>query len=182
MLFLKEARSRLYDSEKLSNLELLTLISNNEGLALHVYQIIGGDLTNLTRETLNSVSGLGETLVSRLLAAVQLGYHTRLQAAERNQITSPHDAAQILIPCFAGLEQEHLRVLCLDTKNRVIVNELIYKGNVNSSIIRSSEVFRPAIVRTCPSIIIAHNHPSSEISASPVIWRKSQIGELPLVV
>ncbi len=60
----------------------------------------------------------------------------------------------------SALEQEHLRVLLLDRRNHVLDIAEIYKGSVNSSQIRIGEVFKVAIRRNSPAIIIVHNHPS----------------------
>ncbi|CAI7998973.1 UPF0758 protein Chy400_3887 [Geodia barretti] len=65
------------------------------------------------------------------------------------------------------LVQEHLRVLLLNTKNEVLATHEIYKGNVNSAVVRVSEVLRPAVRENCPNIIIAHNHPSGDPTPSP---------------
>jgi DNA repair protein RadC len=43
----------------------------------------------------------------------------------------------------------------------------IYVGNVNSSMVRPSEVFRPAVRDNAPSIIVVHNHPSGDPTPSP---------------
>ena len=43
----------------------------------------------------------------------------------------------------------------------------MYVGNVNSSIVRVSEVLRPAIRENCPALIVVHNHPSGDPSPSP---------------
>ena len=43
----------------------------------------------------------------------------------------------------------------------------VYVGNVNSSIVRVSEVLRPAIRENCPALIVVHNHPSGDPSPSP---------------
>jgi DNA repair protein RadC len=58
------------------------------------------------------------------------------------------------------LDQEHLRVILLNARNRVLDIVGVYKGNVNSAQIRVGEVFRPAIRRNAAAIIIVHNHPS----------------------
>src|SRR5258708_35232018 len=58
-------------------------------------------------------------------------------------------------------------VFVLDTKNGVVANLLLYQGTVNSSVLRISEIFRPAITRKCPSIIICHDHPSGSTEPSP---------------
>ncbi len=65
------------------------------------------------------------------------------------------------------LEQEHLRVMLLNTKNQVLGISQVYIGNVNTSVVRAAEVFRPAIRQNCPSIIVVHNHPSGDPTPSP---------------
>lgn len=42
-----------------------------------------------------------------------------------------------------------------------------HKGTVNSSVLRAAEVFRAAVIRNCPSVIVAHNHPSGDPTPSP---------------
>src|SRR5438270_2777246 len=62
---------------------------------------------------------------------------------------------------------EQMRILILDTKNQVIENIQRYQGTVNSSVLRAAEVYRPAILRNCPGVIICHNHPSGDPTPSP---------------
>ena len=64
------------------------------------------------------------------------------------------------------LEQEHLRVVLLDTKNNVTGVSEIYIGNVNSSVVRGAEVFRPAIRDNSAALIIVHNLPSGDPTPS----------------
>jgi DNA repair protein RadC len=59
-----------------------------------------------------------------------------------------------------------MHILILDTKNQVVENVKRYKGTINSSVLRASEVFRPAIVRNCPNVIVCHNHPSGDPTPS----------------
>jgi DNA repair protein RadC len=65
------------------------------------------------------------------------------------------------------LEQEHLQVVLLNTKNRVVGVRTIYQGSVNSSQVRTAEVFRDAVKENCPAIVVAHNHPSGDPTPSP---------------
>jgi DNA repair protein RadC len=60
-----------------------------------------------------------------------------------------------------------MRILVLDTKNRVVENISRYQGTVNSSVLRAAEIYRPAIIRNCPAVIICHNHPSGDPTPSP---------------
>lgn len=68
------------------------------------------------------------------------------------------------------LPKEQLRGLYLDTHNRVIHQEIISIGTINSNIIHPREVFRPALEYSAAAVILAHNHPSgiSTPSASDV--------------
>ena len=64
------------------------------------------------------------------------------------------------------LDKEHLKTVLLNTKNEVMGVREIYVGNVNSSMARPSEIFRPAIRENCPAIIVVHNHPSGDPTPS----------------
>ena len=63
--------------------------------------------------------------------------------------------------------QEHFVVLYLDIRNRIFDREVVYKGTVNTTVIRVAELFRGAVRRNAAAIIIAHNHPSGDASPSP---------------
>ena len=64
--------------------------------------------------------GIGEAKAATLKAALEIGRRLLLtQQTERLQIKSPTDAAQLLMIEMSHLEQEHLRTVLLDTKNRV---------------------------------------------------------------
>jgi len=73
------------------------------------------------------------------------------------------------------LDQEELRVVALDTKNFVVDVETVYRGSVNSAVVRIAEIMRLPIALQCVSMIMLHNHPSGDPTPSPVIWRKSQV-------
>ena len=79
---------------------------------------------------------------------------------DRPSISTAQDIYDILGPEMSQLAQEQLRVLLLDTRNNVVGQRVIYQGNVSSALVRTAEVFRPAVADTVPSIIVAHNHPS----------------------
>ena len=119
-------------------------------------------------ELAQAVPGLGPAGATRLKAALELGtrrLHSTLE--ERLTVRSPADVAQLLIPEMSHLEQEHLRVLYLDTRNRVLGQDTVYVGTLNQAHVRVAEVFRDAVRRNCAAIIVAHNHPSSDCAASP---------------
>jgi DNA repair protein RadC len=59
------------------------------------------------------------------------------------------------------LPKEHLRGLYLNSHHRVIHDEVISIGTIDSNIIHPREVFRPAIAYGAVAVILAHNHPSN---------------------
>ena len=81
-------------------------------------------------------------------------------------ISQPQDAGQIVAPEMEPLVQEQLRVLLVDTKNRLVGQHLVYQGNVNSTMVRPAEVFREAVLEAAPRVILAHNHPSGDAEPS----------------
>ena len=89
-----------------------------------------------------------------------------LAPEERATINSPEDVVNLLSAEMSALEQEHLRVLLLNTRNEVMGAEEIYIGNVNSSVVRPAEVFRPGIRANATSLVIVHNHPSGDPTPS----------------
>jgi len=84
----------------------------------------------------------------------------------RFPIRSPADVATLLMVEMSHLDQEHLRTVLLDTKNRVQQINTVYIGSLNSATIRVGEVFKEAVRRNSAGIIVVHNHPSGEATPS----------------
>jgi DNA repair protein RadC len=135
------------------------LLSNFKGLA---------GLHRAPFEELCDQHGIGEAKAAQIKAAIELGRRLALEAPEeRPVINSPADAAALVAYEMSGLEQEHLRVFLLDTRNHVMDIVEVYKGSVNSSQVHVGELFKPAIRRNASAIIVAHNHPSGDPTPSP---------------
>ncbi len=64
------------------------------------------------------------------------------------------------------LKQETLKLLELNTKNRVTHIETVIKGSLNASVIHPREIYRIAIQHAACGIIVAHNHPSGDVMPS----------------
>ncbi len=112
--------------------------------------------------------GLGLAKTAQLKAALEIGKRLSiLQPDKRYQIRSADDAARVVKLELMYLDHEEMHILLLDTKNQLVEHIKRYKGTVNSSVLRIAEIFRPAIVRNCPHIIICHNHPSGDPTPSP---------------
>ena len=68
---------------------------------------------------------------------------------------------------MSHLDQEHLRTVLLDTKNRIQAISTVYIGSLNASMVRVGEVFKEAVRRNSSALIVVHNHPSGDATPSP---------------
>ena len=127
-----------------------------------------GGLSRASFAQITAERGLGPAKTAQIMAALELGRRLSAESPEeRWQIRAPSDAAHILMPRIGHKEQEHFVVLYLDTRNRVVDRETLYKGSLNTSLVRIAEVFRGAVRRNCAAVIVAHNHPSGDPNPSP---------------
>jgi DNA repair protein RadC len=172
-------RERLihYGPAALSNAELLAIllrvgIKGENVVNLSTRLLVENDgllgLLKADFQTLMSTKGMGEAKTCQVKAALELGRRLMLASpTERPQITCPGDVNTLLGLEMSQLAQEHLVVILLNTKNLVLKTSTVYVGNVNSSIVRTGEVFREAVRENCPAIIVVHNHPSGDPTPSP---------------
>jgi DNA repair protein RadC len=82
-------------------------------------------------------------------------------------IRSPRDVYEHLGAEMGALDREELRVLLLNTKNRVLRVVTVYRGNVSASQVRVGELLRDAVRETASGIVLVHNHPSGDPTPSP---------------
>ncbi|GAC1336006.1 MAG: DNA repair protein RadC [Chloroflexota bacterium] len=163
--------------EHLSDSELLAIllrvgVMGQDVVSLSQSLLISfGGLVGLSRAPLSSllaVKGISDAKAVTIKAALELGRRLLLaDVNERVQIRSPQDVASMLLIEMGLLEQEHLRVVLLNTKNHVVGAPTVYKGSLNTSVIRTAEVFRDAVRENCAAIVIVHNHPSGDPTPSP---------------
>ena len=161
----------------LSSAELLAIILRtgvqDENVVRVAQRLLAGfgnlaGLAQANMDELMSKKGLGPAKVAQLKAALELGRRMLVESPEeRPQVRSPADAANLVMSEMGLLEQEHLRIMLLDTKNRVLGTPEVYVGSLNTSVIRVGELFREAIRANCASLIVVHNHPSGDPTPSP---------------
>jgi DNA repair protein RadC len=179
-------RERLLErgADALSTAELLAILLRTgvaglmvTDLARSLLQDYAG-LTGLAAATPQEIAlrhGLGPAKAAQLKAALEIGRRLmREELADRPKVSSPDDIARLVQADMAILEQEQLRVLLLDTKNRVMSIRTLYYGSLNQSTVRVAEVFKAAIRENCASIAIVHNHPSGDPTPSPEDVRVTQ--------
>jgi DNA repair protein RadC len=164
-------------AETLSTPDLLAIILRTGTMRDNVIELATkilikyGGLSGLVSASFHELSneyGLGPAKTAQLKAALEIGKRlSALQPDKKYQIRSADDAANLVRMEMMYLDHEEMHVLIMDTKNQVVEHVKRYKGTVNSSVLRIAEIFRPAVVRNCPNIIVCHNHPSGDPTPSP---------------
>jgi DNA repair protein RadC len=81
-------------------------------------------------------------------------------AREKVYIRAPEDIIKHFRFLFESQVRERFVVVWLNSANRVTGYEVVSEGTLNASLVHPREIFRGAIVATCASIVVAHNHPS----------------------
>jgi DNA repair protein RadC len=123
-----------------------------------------GGLAGLPRAPFHELlhqHGVGEAKAWQIKAAIELGRRPAVESPEEPiSINRPADAAGMIRYEMSALEQEHLRLILLDRRNRVLEIVEVYKGSVNSSQIRVGEIFKEAVRKNASAVIVVHNHPS----------------------
>ncbi len=162
-----------YGVEALSNAELIAIIlrtGSKDKNALELANILLKHFDNNLRRLfsadineLKRIKGIGVAKAVQLKAVFELARRINTFSNNRIKINTPEDVYRLLHDKLSNLDREQVILLCLDTKNRVIDNEVILSvGSLEASIVDPKAVFKVAIARSSSSIILVHNHPSGD--------------------
>jgi DNA repair protein RadC len=104
----------------------------------------------------------------KLFSLIELSkrYNRLMNKGHKLIIKNAKDVYDLLVDRYGTLKQEYFICLYLDTKNKIIKEERVFKGTLNSSLVHPREVFKTAIKESANSIILVHNHPSGDCNPS----------------
>ena len=123
---------------------------------------------NLIDMDLEAVCRLG---VSRkkakvLIAAFELARRSLHKGlGVRPVISAPADSLHYLTH-IKDEQREHFITLYLNARHQIVHQETTSIGSLSSAIVHPREVFRLAVEHSAASVILAHNHPSGDVSPS----------------
>jgi DNA repair protein RadC len=169
-------RLRSRGPDALSNAELLAILlrtgsrgENVVALATRLLSKFEGvnALARTSFAELCAEKHIGPAKAAQVIAALALGQRIMSAIPQRSSVRSPEDVFALVGAEMALLEQEHLRVILLNTRNQVTAVRDVNKGNVHSAVVRVAEIFKDAVRENAPNIILVHNHPSGDPSPSP---------------
>ena len=157
--------------EALSSRELLAIVLQVGTVKEDVIQMSErlvrgyGENNILTERDAQKLSEEATIPIGKAMQIVALGELGRRTYDKRESgfktIRNARDVYEYLVD-MRSLPKEYLRALFLNAHNRVIRDEVISIGTVNSNIVHPREVFRSGIESNAVAVILAHNHPSGE--------------------
>lgn len=145
-------------TKDLSALDLArTMLNQVEGLS-HLARASVAELTQF--------KGIGKAKALLLVAAFELGRRKHLHIHKPLKVSSSEGVAQYLRPLLSDLNQEAFYVLFLNRNNQIKAERMFFKGGVATTIIDPRLVFKEAVHQLASGIIVAHNHPSGNLTPS----------------
>ena len=126
----------------------------NENKTLH-------NLFNASQDEFCAQKGLGMAKYEQLQAVLELSQRYMQERCQRDAVfNSPNAVYEYLTLQMRGLQQEVFMVLYLDSQNRLVKDEILFYGTINSASVYPREVLKAALKNNAAAIILAHNHPS----------------------
>jgi DNA repair protein RadC len=162
--------------EALSDAELLALLLRTGIQGKHVLLLaqelldtfggVGG-LLHAAPAALARIKGLGPAKRAELMAVMALARRA-LQHGLREQplFNSPVAVREYLQLQMGGRAHEVFAVLFLDSQNRLIALEELFRGTLNQTSVYPREVVLRALHHHAAAVVLAHNHPSGEARPS----------------
>ena len=176
--------------EALADEELLAILlrTGYEGMnVLEVSRTIlqahgPGDLLDLDLGGLTGIKGIGRAKGAGLVAGFEFARRALKQGMGiAPSISHPCDAVGLLAD-IKDRRKEHFVAIFLNARNQIICREEVSIGSLNASLVHPREVFMPAVGSAAASVILAHNHPSGDVTPSrediELTRRMVQAGEI----
>lgn len=165
--------------KSLTTTELMAIIFGTGIAGKSVIQLCGeilaaydGHLSKVARLSVADLGrefkGIGPAKALSLLAALELGARSEADASALADpcIVSSEQAYQCIKHRLRHIAQEEFWVIYLSQSARVLGVRNISRGSITATVVDVRLVLRYALEYGSPSMILAHNHPSGNLSAS----------------
>ena len=119
-------------------------------------------LSSCSLKELQEIKGIGKAKASQIIALFEFNKRFTISKNNGISIKSAKQVYEYIYPKFIGVDKEHFMILHLDSKNKIIKDEIVSIGTLNSSLIHPREIFKSAIKESANTVIVVHNHPSGD--------------------
>ena len=161
--------------QALSDVELLAIVlrtgfAGKPVFALAAELLEGAGLAGLLQcdaQDLSRIKGLGPAKRAELLAVFELARRALAERLrERQAFESPGAVRQYLQLHLAHKPHEVFAVMFLDSQNRLLALEELFRGTLSQTSVYPREVVLRALHHHCAGVVLAHNHPSGSVQPS----------------
>ncbi|PHR20473.1 MAG: hypothetical protein COA41_04725 [Sphingopyxis sp.] len=159
-----EASSAIRGRQILERLFLLAKIDNASDVAAALIAEFGSIGAALHADPRKTGDHPARAILSLVREAMLLS--SRDKMLERICLSKATDVIEYLIVAMARLPVEEVRVLFLDSRNRLISDEVVSRGTVSEAPIYPREILKRSLALDASALILAHNHPSGDPSPS----------------
>ena len=167
-------RMQMQGVNVLSDAELLAVLLQCGSLGENVIDMSNRLISEYGLDKLNSLSlnelmkikGIGLAKAAKIQAAFELNKRINAGRLPAKKIKSASDIAHYYREKMKDFKKEHLIAVFLDSRNKIIKDEVISIGTLDSSLVHPREVFKEAIKNSASSVILVHNHPSGDPNPS----------------
>lgn len=167
----------LKGTSALSDAELIAILIGSGTARLsavdvskNVMRHVGNQLHELARlsvKDLTKIKGIGEAKAVTIVASLELGRRRKdVEVQDKPKISSSKDAFDQLFGDLTDLPHEEFWVLLLNRAHRVVKKKRISEGGVSGTVADPKIIFKMALEELASGIIVAHNHPSGNMTAS----------------
>ncbi len=120
--------------------------------------------SELSPQRLSQTADISLGKACQIIASLELGrrFYARQSSGRPVHVRNAKQAYQYLKD-ISGSQKEQLRGLYLNSRYRIVHDEVISVGSLTSNVVHPREVFQPAIERGAIAVILAHNHPSGQL-------------------
>ena len=161
--------------QALSDVELLAILLRTGMAGKNVFQLseelLGPDgiagLLQASAQSLKLVKGLGPAKQAELLAVFELARRALSQRLkEREAFHTPDAVKHYLQLHLAHKNHEVFAVLFLDSQNRLLALEELFRGTLSQTSVYPREVVLRALHHQAAAVVLSHNHPSGSVQPS----------------
>jgi DNA repair protein RadC len=163
-----------YGKEHLTSVELLALLIKTGTKEKNVLQLsreilltfTPQELLHIDVEKISSIKGISTAKACEIVSVFELSKRVHEQIEYKESFSNSQEIYEYVKHSMQYNMTEQMRVLYLNTKNKLIKDEVVAKGSIQFVHIDIKTVVRKTLDLHASSIILIHNHPSGDTSPS----------------
>lgn len=122
-----------------------------------------------SKDELESIAGVGKETAIYLKVLNDIFLNENFRKIKKENVLSikgKRDLIEYLKKDMGNMKNEEFKIVYLNNDNKVVCDEVIFKGTINRSVIYPRKIMERVIDTKARGIIFVHNHPSGNLTPS----------------